>query len=86
MNLDFLSPVKESVLAHSVLESLHSFGNQISIHTEQEGLPDLKDVQLAIFGVQEDRNSQDNFAKTIKNWESALFGSWARAIESVPLT
>jgi arginase family enzyme len=61
MNFDFLSPIRESVLAHLVLQSSLSFGNQISIHSEKEGIPDLENVQLAIFGVQEDRNSQDNF-------------------------
>jgi len=58
---DFLSPIKESIVAHLVLQSSLSFGNKTSIHTLEEGFPDLENVQIAIFGVQEDRNSQDNF-------------------------
>ena len=58
---DFLTPVKESVLAHLVLQSNLCLGNSVKIHSEQEGFPDVENSQIAIFGVQEDRNSQDNF-------------------------
>ncbi|MEN8767235.1 MAG: formimidoylglutamase [Polaribacter sp.] len=61
MNLDFLTPVKESVVAHLMLQPVLSLGKKITIHSEKEGFPDLENVQIAIFGVQEDRNSQDNF-------------------------
>tara|TARA_B110000238_G_scaffold184522_1_gene212027 strand:+ start:1120 stop:2280 length:1161 start_codon:yes stop_codon:yes gene_type:complete len=61
MNLDFLTPVKESVVAHLVQQSDLSFGKKIKIHSQNEGFPNLENVQIAIFGVQEDRNSQDNF-------------------------
>ena len=37
------------------------WGKKIQIHSHQEGFPDLENVQIAIFGVNEDRNSQDNF-------------------------
>ena len=61
MNLDFLTPVKESVVAHLVLQSNLSLGKKVQIHSAQEGFPELENVQIAIFGVQEDRNSEDNF-------------------------
>ncbi|WP_439128984.1 formimidoylglutamase [Polaribacter sp.] len=61
MNPDFLTPIKETVVAHFVLQSENSLGNFIRLHTAKEGLPELDNVQIAIFGVQEDRNSQDNF-------------------------
>ncbi|AOW18463.1 arginase [Polaribacter vadi] len=61
MNQDFLSPVKETALAHLILHSPHCLGNRIKIHTEEEGFPDLEDVKIAIFGVEEDRNSENNF-------------------------
>lgn len=61
MNLDFLTPVKESVVAHLMLQPVLSLGKKITIYSEKEGFPDLENVQIAIFGVQEDRNSQDNF-------------------------
>ena len=61
MNADFLSPVKDSVVAHLASQQDKSLGNFIRFHTEEGGLPDLGNVEIAIFGVQEDRNSQDNF-------------------------
>ena len=61
MNKDFLSPIKETALAHLVLTSPLCLGNKIRIHSDQNGFPDLDDVKIAIFGVQEDRNSENNF-------------------------
>lgn len=61
MNIDFLTPVKDSVLAHLVLQSPDALGHKISIYSAKEGFPNLDAVQVAIFGVQEDRNSKDNF-------------------------
>jgi len=61
MNQDFLTPVKESVVAHLALQSSFCLGRIIRIHTEEEGFPDLENVKIAILGVQEDRNSEDNF-------------------------
>lgn len=61
MNQDFLSPVKETALAHLIMHSPHCLGNRMKIHTEQDGFPDLNDVKIAIFGVEEDRNSENNF-------------------------
>lgn len=58
---DFLSPIKEIALAHLVLHSPYCLGNHIALHTEQNGFPDLENVKIAIFGVQEDRNSENNF-------------------------
>jgi formiminoglutamase len=61
MNQDFLTPVKEAVLAHLELQPSLCFGNTIRVYSDKEGFPDLENVQIAIFGVQEDRNSEDNF-------------------------
>ncbi|PQJ80540.1 formimidoylglutamase [Polaribacter porphyrae] len=61
MNQDFLSPVKEIALAHLVLHHPLCLGNRIRIHTQQNGFPDLEGIKLAILGVQEDRNSENNF-------------------------
>lgn len=61
MNHDFLSPVEDAAIAHLVLHSQFCLGRSIRIHSEQEGFPKLKDVKIAIFGVQEDRNSENNF-------------------------
>lgn len=61
MNKDFLSPIKETALAHLVLHSPSCLGNKIKIYSNQNGFPELDDVKIAIFGVQEDRNSENNF-------------------------
>jgi formiminoglutamase len=61
MNQDFLTPVEEAVLAHLELQPSLCFGNTIRVYSDKEGFPDLENVQIAIFGVQEDRNSEDNF-------------------------
>ena len=61
MNQDFLTPVEEAVLAHLALQPSLCMGNTIRVYSEEEGFPDLENVQIAIFGVQEDRNSKGNF-------------------------
>ena len=61
MNQDFLTPIEDSLAVHLALQSSACLGKKIQIHSHQEGFPDLENVQIAIFGVNEDRNSQDNF-------------------------
>jgi len=56
MNFSFLSPVSDAVLAHTELLSQQALGRKIKVHSEQNGIPDIKDVQLAIIGVKENRN------------------------------
>jgi arginase family enzyme len=60
MNFDFLTPIKEIIVADSVLQSAQSLGNNFLIYTTQNGFPALEKVQIAIFGVLEDRNALDN--------------------------
>lgn len=60
MNIDFLTPIKDSVIAHLMLQSTSALGNKVELHTSQNGFPDLDDAKIAIFGVQEDRNAVDN--------------------------
>ena len=62
MNFDFLTPIKDTIIAHLVLQSAQSLGRNIQVHTIQNGLPELERVQIAIFGVQEDRNAVDNMS------------------------
>ena len=61
MNQEFLSPVKDSVLVHLDLQSSLCLGNTLKIHTQQKCFPDLENVQIAIIGVDEGRNSENNF-------------------------
>ncbi|OAD45247.1 formimidoylglutamase [Polaribacter atrinae] len=61
MNQDFLTPVKESIVTYLEQHSNACLGKTFRIHTQEDGLPDLENVQIAILGVQEDRNSENNF-------------------------
>jgi len=62
MNFDFLIPIKDTIIAHLVLQSAQSLGRNIQVHSIQNGFPELDTVQIAIFGVQEDRNAFDNMS------------------------
>ena len=61
MNTDFLTPI------HTVLEASldvllsGSIGSSIQIYTQKNGFPDLNNIEIAILGVDEDRNTDDNF-------------------------
>ena len=82
MNIDFLSPIKDTIVAHSILLPPQSLGKSIHVHTMQEGVPDLEGIQLAILGVKEDRNSFDNFGSgedldKVRKYLYQLFpGNW----------
>ncbi len=59
MSFEFLAPVSDLVVAHTKLLSDHSLGKQIKIHTAASGVPDLEKVDIAIIGIQENRNDVD---------------------------
>mgnify|MGYP001814404030 CR=1 FL=1 len=56
MDSSYLSPVQDVVLAHNELMSDQSLGKKIKIHSAQNGIPDLTEVNIAILGVLENRN------------------------------
>ncbi len=62
--LDCLTPVKDTVLAHSQLLGSNSIGARIRIHTTQSGLPELPGVKIAVIGVPENRNDVDYIGTT----------------------
>ncbi|SDR97193.1 Arginase family enzyme [Formosa sp. Hel1_31_208] len=68
MNFNFLSPVSDAVLAHNELLSQQALGKKIKIHSEQQGIPDLEDVQLVIIGVKENRNDV-NYMGEVLNFD-----------------
>lgn len=82
MNLNFLSPVQDLVLAHNELLSSQVLGRKLKIHSQQHGFPDLEDVQIAIVGVLENRNDINYIGEDIQLSEIrkalyALFpGNW----------
>ncbi|WP_300433999.1 formimidoylglutamase [Christiangramia sp.] len=57
MEFDFLSPVQDDLLEEISQLYQQSIGAQIRLHTKRSGLPDLEEVQVAIFGVRENRRT-----------------------------
>jgi arginase family enzyme len=82
MDLEFLSPVDDAVVAQIILKSPNTLGNFVDIYTRDDGFPDLDDVQIAMVGVQEDRNAENNdgTGENLKNIRKKLYelfpGSW----------
>jgi len=56
MSLNFFNPIDETVFGVSVLLPKQVLGKKIKAHTKSQGFPDLKNVSIAIFGVNENRN------------------------------
>ena len=69
MSFEFLAPVSDLVAAHTKLLSDHSLGKQIKIHTAKAGVPDLEKIDIAILGIQENRNDV-NFLGEKLNFDS----------------
>jgi arginase family enzyme len=61
INQDLFTPIKDSFVDRTLHKSTSFLGQNIQIYLTNEDFPDLENIQIAIFGVQEDRNSQDNF-------------------------
>ena len=86
MVLDFLIPVSDKVLAHNTLLPAQAMGNVIKIHSETGGLPQMEGVKLAIFGVNESRNSFEKKQTPIdisairKQLYKLMFGNWSATI------
>jgi len=82
MNFNFLSPVQDLVIAHNELLSTQVLGRTLKIHSQQYGIPELDDVQIAIVGVLENRNDVDYIGEDFQLSEIrkslyALFpGNW----------
>lgn len=66
MTFNFLSPVSDEVLAHNELLLPQALGKKLKIHSNQNGLPDLDDVKIAIIGVLENRNDVNYMGSEVK--------------------
>ncbi|WP_299364017.1 formimidoylglutamase [Winogradskyella sp.] len=86
MNFNFLTPVSDAVLAHNELIAQQALGKKIKVHSRQNGIPDLDNVQLAIIGVQENRNDVNymgadiNFDSVRKALYTLFPGNWNTTI------
>ena len=57
MSLELLVPVKKEILLDLTLLPKQILGKNISIHTQNTGLPELKGLTIALIGLHEHRNS-----------------------------
>ena len=57
MELDFLVPVEDRVMAHCELLPPQALGKHIKIHSRRDGLPDFVNTSIALLGVRESRNA-----------------------------
>lgn len=57
MALEFLEPVEDKVVSIIAVHPQQVLGNQLKIHTQNMGFPELKGVRIALFGVEESRNA-----------------------------
>lgn len=82
MSFEFLAPVSDLVAAHTKLLSDQSLGKRINIHTIENGVPELDKVDIAIIGIQENRNDEDflgeklNFDAIRKSIYELYPGNW----------
>lgn len=81
MNIDFFSPVSDSVVIQVMSQTTSTLGGNISIHTPSNGFPDLSNVKIAILAVSEGRGAdQFDCLEGIYNIRKELYqlfsGNW----------
>ena len=81
MEFDFLSPVNEELLEGIRHLNKQCIGSQIRLHTSTSGIPDMEGVDVAIFGVVENRRAVKNtelngFSKLRRQFYSLFPGNW----------
>jgi formiminoglutamase len=57
---NFFKPVQDIILPHIAAHKGKRLGEVFITHTAKDGFPDLIDTDIAIFGVDDDRNAVDN--------------------------
>lgn len=89
MDLDFLSPVSDLVLAYTELLPVQALGQKLRIHSKQQGIPDLEGVTIAILGVLENRNDVNYIGEEFqldeirKSFYGLFPGSWNIVIADI---
>ena len=67
---NILTPVEDHILSHNKIISSSILGNKISVHTKENGLPNIKKIDVAIIGVPENRNDINCIGEEIKYKET----------------
>ena len=77
MNVDFLSPVEDKLLAHNLMLPEQVIGRNLQIHTQQQGFPDLKNVSVAFLTIGSRLPSKESIHVRFRRQFYALFsGNW----------
>ncbi|MCF6214131.1 MAG: formimidoylglutamase [Flavobacteriaceae bacterium] len=83
---NYLKPVSDVTLAHLVLQPSLSLGQGITMHTKESGFPEFKGNEIAIIGIDEDRNALNNIGtgsdleQVRKEFYQLYPGNWHRKI------
>ena len=86
---DLLKPVDEHLIVHNELMSPLILGNRIKIHSQENGIPDLDSVKIALLGIPEERNSVDylgdelNLNEIRKSFYNLYPGNWSSGISDL---
>ncbi|MFV8225097.1 formimidoylglutamase [Christiangramia aquimixticola] len=81
MEFDFLSPVSDDLRDEITQLNQQTIGAQLKLHTERSGVPDLEGVNVAIFGVNENRralkaNAVPSFTELRSQFYRLFPGNW----------
>ena len=85
----YFLPVSETLHAHCAVLPKQTIGNSLTIYTEKQGFPELKNVDIVVFGVKENRNDVDyqnetlNFDTVRKAFYSLYPGAWSSKIADI---
>ncbi len=81
MEFDFLSPVNSDLLDEISHLNPQTIGATIKLHTERSGIPELEGIQIAIFGVRENRRAVQrtetpDFTELRRSFYKLFPGNW----------
>ncbi|MDC1534643.1 formimidoylglutamase [Flavobacteriaceae bacterium] len=83
MNYSFLSPVDDLIMSYVNLNTSLILGNRINIHSDSSSPPELDNVDIAIIGVSEYRNSENSIGENFslneirKTFYNLFPGNWS---------
>lgn len=77
----FLNPIRQDFIDNCKLHHAQQIGNSICIYKDENDFPELDEFQLAIIGVEEERNSFDNKGckdgpNVIRKYLYQLYNHW----------
>lgn len=82
MNIEYLIPVQDDIVASMLLLNPASVASNIAVHSKQLGFPDLEGVKIALIGVLEGRKAinnegcGENIDAIRKQFYKLFFGRW----------